>query len=259
MRGAFGFIRRNLCRTQPSGGRRTRHNGAKHSSDLVVARDVSPAGRDRPRRFGRREPGCQTQPYAHPAAMCARNRSAIPSLEHAVMRRFRKRARPGKTPEGRAIRATAMRIVFQGDLRNAPRERSAHHRVLGTHDDHRLTTLLICRRSHLRRRLGIGPGTQPAAISNRAPQLECGGSEPDRQAESVERRHPSERGGPGHREAGTQGGRSERGAAARDFRRRSRAAAKMRPLDDILPPGKRFRILDEVEDRRRRRRFRQST
>src|ERR1700722_10671486 len=52
--------------------------------------------------------------------------------------------------------------------------------------------------------------------------------EPERKAEPVERRHPSERGGSDHREAGAQDGRSERGAAARDFRRRSRATGKMR-------------------------------
>ena len=116
-------------------------------------------------------------------------------------------------------------IPPQGTLRTSPR--------LGTHDDHRLTTMLICGRSHLRRRLGIGRGAQPAAIHNRAPRRECAGSEPDRKAESVERRHPSERGGPGHREAGTPGGRSERGAAARDFRCASAPSQNDRPLRAI--------------------------
>ena len=41
--------------------------------------------------------------------------------------------------------------------------------------------------------------------------------------------HPKEM-GPGHREAAAQNGRFERGAAARDFRRRSRSAAKMNAL-----------------------------
>ena len=123
-------------------------------------------------------------------------------------------------------------IPSQGTDRTSPR--------LGTHDDHRLTTLLICGRSHLCRRPGIGPGTQPAANSNHAPRLECAGSEPDRKAEPVERRHSSERGGPGHREAVTQGGRSERGAAARDFRRRFRAAAKMTARFLRLVPGSKW-------------------
>jgi hypothetical protein len=51
------------------------------------------------------------------------------------------------------------------------------------------------------------------------------------------RRHPPERGGSGHREAGAQGGRFERGAAARDFRRRCRAAAKMSARFLRLAPG----------------------
>ena len=71
-------------------------------------------------------------------------------------------------------------------------------------------------------------------------ELECAGSEPDRKAEPVERRHSSERGGPGHREAVTQGGRSERGAAARDFRRRFRAAAKMTARFLRLVPGSKW-------------------
>jgi len=82
------------------------------------------------------------------------------------------------------------------------------------------------------------PGTpsSPARYSPRRPVARANSSgaaqlgsrrEPERKAEPVERRHPSERGGSDHREAGAQDGRSERGAAARDFRRRSRATGKM--------------------------------
>ena len=58
-------------------------------------------------------------------------------------------------------------------------------------------------------------------------QSDRAGPEPERKAEPVERRHPPERGGSRHREDGAQGPRSERGAAATFFRRRSRAAAKL--------------------------------
>ena len=130
------------------------------------------------------------------------------------------------------------RIAFEATFAIPPRGTVRTSTRLRTHDRHRLPTSPVGRRRHARRRLGIRPDAQPGANSNGAGRLgskwgyarrqaDCTGPEPERKAEPVERRHPSERGGPGHREAGAQGARSERGAAARDFGWRSRTAAKM--------------------------------
>ena len=123
-RAAEGHARRRLRQPRDRRARATRgglnsgptHNGAKHSSDPVVARDVSPAGRDRPRRFGRREPGCR--PHA-PRQRWARS-TGPPFIRACGYAALAKTGPSRQDPEAGAIRmCTAMRIVFQGDLRNA--------------------------------------------------------------------------------------------------------------------------------------------
>ena len=96
-----------------------------------------------------------------------------------------------------------------------------------SHADHRFTTLPDCRRRRLRRRLGLRPDDQPRA-KEYDPRHQSAGPEPEQGAEAVERRHPSERGGSRHPKAGAQDRRSECRPAARDFRRRSRAAAEIK-------------------------------
>jgi hypothetical protein len=106
---------------------------------------------------------------------------------------------------------------------------------LDGHDDHRLTSLPVCRRNCPCRWLGVRPGARADASPNGANRVDCAGPELKRQAEPVERRHPSEGGGPGDREARARRTRSQRGAAAGgDFGRRCRASTKVSPSCDRL-------------------------
>ena len=175
-----------------------------------------------------------------------RQKQIPPSEQESVAASPRSRSSP--TSRCRRRRASHFKVILNGSVVLPPkpsRSRRTAFRApmtignpepinpFGTHGGDKHTTSVADRRRRADRWLGGRPDAQRAATSKSGcPRRRTAGAgrDPERQAEQVERRHSSGRGGPGHREAGAAGARPERPAATRDIGRRSRTATEMSRL-----------------------------